>query len=54
VTVTAAGVEQIAHLPQNCEEPAGTEEVIDQEPAGRLQVDQQRDVRANPVEIVER
>jgi hypothetical protein len=37
-------VEEIAHFPQNCEQPAGTVEVIHQEPARQLQVDQQRDM----------
>jgi hypothetical protein len=37
-------VEEIAHLPQDCEQPAGAVEVIHQEPARRLQIDQQRDV----------
>ena len=46
-------VEQVAHLAQHREQAAGAVEVLHQEPAGRLQVDQQRDVRADPVEIVE-
>jgi hypothetical protein len=46
-------VEEIGHLPQNCEQPPGTVKVIHQEPARRLQVDQQRNVRANPVGIVQ-
>jgi hypothetical protein len=45
-------VEEIAHLPQNGEQPTGPEDVIHQEPACGLQVDEQWHVRANPVEIV--
>ncbi len=37
-------VEEFAHLPQNCEQPTGTVEVIHKKPARGLQVDQQRDM----------
>ena len=42
--IEGCGVEQITYLPQDREQPTGAVGVIHQEPARRLQVDQQRDV----------
>ena len=46
-------VEQVADLAQHRQQPAGPVEVLHQEPAGRLQVDQQRHPGADPVEVVQ-
>ena len=54
MTVSAVGSSRSLHLAQHGEQPAGAVEVLHQEPAGRLQVDQQRHVRPGAVEVVQR
>ena len=45
-------IEEVADLGQHGMEPAGTEEVLHEEASGRLQVREQRNLRAGGVEVV--
>ena len=47
-----SGIEQVLYLVQDRAQAAGTEEVLHEESARRLQVDKQRDLRTGRVEVV--
>ena len=46
-------VQQVGDLAEHGQRPAGPEQVLHQVPAGRLQVDQQRHLGPDPVEVLQ-
>ena len=47
-------IEEVANLAQHREQPASAEQVVHQEATGRLEVDEERDVSTEPIEVVQR